>query len=132
MINTSKKRLACRIFEILLILSSVLLNRLSFKKMGVMRHMVYRSYVLQNAHAARYILVAIAIILILYLFLKFKFKIFSFEDILFVVFFIVSILALKKISISKYDHYHQSMIYLALSAIQLILIKAKSYIYKKS
>lgn len=132
MINTSKKRLACRIFEILLILSSVLLNRLSFKKMGVMRHMVYRSYVLQNAYAARYIVVAIAIILILYLFLKFKFKIFSFEDILFVVFFIVSILALKKISISKYDHYHQSMIYLALSAIQLILIKAKSYIYKKS
>lgn len=126
MINTSKKRLACRIFEILLILSSVLLNRLSFKKMGVMRHMVYRSYVLQNAHSARYILVAIAIILILYLFLKFKFKVFSFEDILFVVFFIVSILALKKISIFKYDHYHQSMIYLALSAIQLILIKAKS------
>ena len=126
MINTSKKRLACRIFEILLILISVLLNRLSFKKMGVMRHMVYRSYVLQNAHIARYILVAMAIILILYLFLKFKFKVFSFEDILFVVFFIVSILALKKISIFKYDHYHQSMIYLALSAIQLILIKAKS------
>lgn len=132
MINTSKKTLACRIFEILLILISVLLNRLSFKKMGVMRHMVYRSYVLQNAHIARYILVAMAIILILSLFLKFKFKGFSFEDILFVVFFIVSILALKKISLFKYDYYHQSMIYLVLSATELILIKAKSYIYKKS
>lgn len=132
MIGASKKRLACRIFEIFLILSSIILNRLSFKKMGVMRHMVYRSYVLQNSHIARYILTAMAIILILYLFLKFKFKGFSFEDILFVVFFIVSILALKKISISKYDHYHQSMIYLALSATELILIKAKSYIYKKS
>lgn len=132
MINTSKKRLACRIFEILLILISVLLNRLSFKKMGVMRHMVYRSYVLENAHIVRYILIAMAIVLILYLFLKFKFKVFSFEDVIFIVFFIVSILALKKISILKYDHYHQSMIYLALSAIQLILIKAKSYIYKKS
>lgn len=126
MINTSKKKLTCRIFEILLILSSVLLNRLSFKKMGVMRHMVYRSYVLQNAHAARYILVAIAIILILYLFLKFKFKVFSFEDILFIVFFIVSILALKKVSLFKYDYYHQSIAYLLLSATELILIKTKS------
>lgn len=126
MINTSKKRLACRIFEIILILSSILLNRLSFKKMGVMRHMVYRSYVLQNSHIARYILAAIAIILILYLFLKFKFKGFSFEDILFIVFFIVSILALKKISLFKYDYYHQSIAYLVLSATELILIKTKS------
>lgn len=126
MISDSKKRLAYRIFEIILILSSILLNRLSFKKMGVMRHMVYRSYVLQNSHIARYILAAIAIILILYLFLKFKFKGFSFEDILFIVFFIVSILALKKISLFKYDYYHQSIAYLLLSAIQLILIKMKS------
>ncbi len=126
MISDSKKRLACRIFEIILILSSILLNRLSFKKMGVMRHMVYRSYVLQNSHIARYILAAIAIILILYLFLKFKFKGFSFEDILFIVFFIVSILALKKISLFKYDYYHQSIAYLVLSATELILIKTKS------
>lgn len=126
MIGASKKRLACRIFEIILILSSILLNRLSFKKMGVMRHMVYRSYVLQNAHIVRYILSAMAIILILYLFLKFKFKGFSFEDILFIVFFIVSIWALKKISLFKYDYYHQSIAYLLLSAIQLILIKTKS------
>lgn len=126
MIGASKKKLACRIFEIILILSSILLNRLSFKKMGVMRHMVYRSYVLQNSHIARYILAAMAIILILYLFLKFKFKVFSFEDILFIVFFIVSILALKKIYLFKYDYYHQSIAYLVLSATELILIKTKS------
>lgn len=128
MISAKKKRLTCRIFEIILIFSSVLLNRLSFKKMGVMRHMVYKSYVLQNAHVVRYILVAMAIILILYLFLKFKFKfkVFSFEDILFIVFFIVSILAIKKISLFKYDYYHQSIAYLLLSATELILIKTKS------
>ncbi|WP_311564362.1 hypothetical protein [Peptoniphilus duerdenii] len=125
MIKFSKKRLICRIFEILLILGSVVLNRLSFKKMGVMRHMVYRSYVLENAHIFRYIMVAMAIILIIYLFLKFKFKVFSFEDVLFVAFFVVSILALTKSLVFKYDCYHQSMIYLVLSALQLILIKNK-------
>lgn len=125
MIKFSKKRLICRIFEILLILGSVVLNRLSFKKMGVMRHMVYRSYVLENAHIFRYIMVAMAIILIIYLFLKFKFKVFSFEDVLFVAFFVVSILAFTKSLVFKYDCYHQSMIYLVLSALQLILIKNK-------
>lgn len=125
MIKFSKKRLICRIFEILLILGSVVLNRLSFKKMGVMRHMVYRSYVLENAHIFRYIMVAMAIILIIYLFLKFKFKVFSFEDVLFVAFFVVSILALTKSLVFKYDCHHQSMIYLVLSALQLILIKNK-------
>lgn len=125
MIKFSKKRLICRIFEILLILGSVVLNRLSFKKMGVMRHMVYRSYVLENAGIFRYIMVAMAIILIIYLFLKFKFNVFSFEDVLFVAFFVVSILALTKSLVFKYDCYHQSMIYLVLSAIQLILIKNK-------
>lgn len=125
MTKFSKKRLICRIFEILLILGSVVLNRLSFKKMGVMRHMVYRSYVLENAHIFRYIMVAMAIILIIYLFLKFKFKVFSFEDVLFVAFFVVSILALTKSLVFKYDCYHQSMIYLVLSTLQLILIKNK-------
>lgn len=106
MIKFSKKRLICRIFEILLILGSVVLNRLSFKKMGVMRHMVYRSYVLENAGIFRYIMVAMAIILIIYLFLKFKFNVFSFEDVLFVAFFVVSILALTKSLVFKYDCYH--------------------------
>ncbi len=87
--------------------------------------MVYRSYVLENAHICRYIMVAMAIILIIYLFLKFKFKVFSFEDVLFVAFFVVSILALTKSLVFKYDCYHQSMIYLVLSALQLILIKNK-------
>lgn len=125
MTKFSKKRLTCRIFEIFLILGSVVLNRLSFKKMGVMRHMVYRSYVLENAGIFRYIMVAMAIILIIYLILKFKFKVFSFEDVLFVAFFIISILALNKTQIFKYDHYHQSIIYLVSSALQLILIKNK-------
>ena len=87
--------------------------------------MVYRSYVLENAGIFRYIMVAMAIILIIYLILKFKFKVFSFEDVLFVAFFIISILALNKTQIFKYDHYHQSIIYLVSSALQLILIKNK-------
>ena len=93
--------------------------------MGVMRHMVYRSYVFKNAHVSKYILLAMAIILGLYVLMKFAYKAFALEDVLFITFFTVSVLALNKMLFFKYDSYDQSMAYLALSALELILIKSQ-------
>lgn len=116
-----------RIFEIVLIFASIVLNRLSFKKMGVMRHLVYRNYVLESKGIGKFLPFLLLLIFVFYFVLKFLRKLkFRKSDFLFFVFFIVAILAFFRIAPFKYDYYYQMMTYSFLSILEIIILNIKA------
>lgn len=110
------------ILEIILIVSSVLLNRLSFKKMGLMRHLVFKNYMYDRSKIYFLILSLIILLIFIYVFYIFKYK-FKFKTLFFIIFLSITFLSLNKcIKIFKYDYYFQSFIFLTITFIEILKI----------
>lgn len=108
--------------EIILILASFLLNYLSFKKMGLMRHLMFKNYMYDKSNIYFTLTCILIVLICIYLFLSIRYK-FVIKNLIFVIFIVISFLSFNKfIPKFKFDFYFQSFIFLTISFIEILKI----------
>lgn len=117
------------ILEILLIISSISLNYLSFKKMGLMRHLIFKNYMYDKINI--YLILSILSIFLILIYLFFLIKCKTYLNFVFIFFIVLSFLSFNKIITKfKYDYYFQSFIFLTISFLEILKIIIKKFIIK--
>lgn len=107
--------------EGLILLGSIILNVLSKKKMGLMRHLTFRNYQLDQSPIKVILILLLFLFLALELFNIRKKKIKTARFAAFSAFFLLSLLLLAvKLPFFPYDFYYQSILFLLLAGLEMI------------
>ncbi|MDO5017980.1 MAG: hypothetical protein Q4E02_01635 [Lagierella massiliensis] len=115
------------IFQIILILTGIIFNYFSLKKMGLMRYLVYRNYELDKMNIKVYLwLILLAFIFAMFLIYKnkkFKVSIDLIFSVILVV--IIGLLFNQVLKRFKYDYYYQSFLFIIVSTLQILKLNKK-------
>lgn len=117
----NKSYIIFSVIQVLLIIVALVFNYFSLKKMGLMRHMVYRNYVLDGMNIKIYfwLIVAVLIFAVLLLQRGKKTKITSDHIFMFLLIVIIALLFNQLIPKFKYDYYYQGFLFTVIALLQI-------------
>lgn len=107
--------------QVLLIIVALVFNHFSVNKMGLMRHLVYRNYVLDGMNIKIYfwLIVAILIFALLLLQKNRRSKITSDHIFMFLLIVVIALLFNQLIPKFKYDYYYQGFLFTVIALLQI-------------
>lgn len=107
--------------QVLLIIVALVFNYFSVNKMGLMRHLVYRNYVLDGMNIKIYfwLIVAILIFALLLLQKNRRSKITSDHIFMFLLIVVIALLFNQLIPKFKYDYYYQGFLFTVIALFQI-------------
>ncbi|WP_300408843.1 hypothetical protein [Lagierella sp.] len=116
------------VLQLILIIVGFVFNYFSIKKMGLMRHLVYRNYVLDGLRIKVFLWLVLAALLFSYLLYRnrTKSKINADHVFLVILLIIVGLLFNQVIPRFKYDYYYQSFLFIVVAVLQLIKLSLKA------
>ena len=117
----NKSYIIISVIQVLLIVVALVFNYFSLNKMGLMRHMVYRNYVLDGMNIKIYfwLIVAILIFSVFLLQKGKKSKITSDHIFMFLLIVVIALLFNQLIPKFKYDYYYQGFLFTAIAVLQI-------------
>lgn len=117
----NKSYVIISVIQVLLIIVALVFNYFSVKKMGLMRHLVYRNYVLDGINIKIYFwLIVAALIFAVFLLQKGKkTKITSDHIFMFLLIVVIALLFNQLIPKFKYDYYYQGFLFTAIAVLQI-------------
>ena len=117
----NKSYVLISVIQVLLIIVALVFNYFSVKKMGLMRHLVYRNYVLDGMNIKIYfwLIVAILIFALLLLQKNRKSKITSDHIFMFLLIVLITLLFNQLIPKFKYDYYYQGFLFTIIGLLQI-------------
>lgn len=117
----NKSYVIISVIQVLLIIVALVFNYFSVKKMGLMRHLVYRNYVLDGMNIKIYfwLIVAILIFALLLLQKNRKSKITSDHIFMFLLIVLITLLFNQIIPKFKYDYYYQGFLFTIIGLLQI-------------
>ena len=123
----NKSYIIISVIQVLLIIVALVFNYFSLKKMGLMRHLVYRNYVLDDMNINIYfwLIVAALIFAVILLQKGKKFKLTSDHIFMFMLIVIITLLFNQLIPKFKYDYYYQGFLFTAIALLQIFKIDTR-------
>lgn len=109
------------VIQVLLIIAALVFNYFSLKKMGLMRHLVYRNYVLDGMNIKIYFWLIVAVLIFATILLQRgkKFKLTSDHIFMFLLIIVIALLFNQLIPKFKYDYYYQGFLFTAIALLQI-------------
>lgn len=107
--------------QVLLIIVALVFNYFSVNKMGLMRHLVYRNYVLDGMNIKIYFWLIVAVLIFATILLQRgkKFKLTSDHIFMFMLIVIITLLFNQLIPKFKYDYYYQGFLFTVIALLQI-------------
>lgn len=107
--------------QVLLIIAALVFNYFSVNKMGLMRHLVYRNYVLDGMNIKIYFWLIVAVLIFATILLQRgkKFKLTSDYIFMFMLIVIITLLFNQLIPKFKYDYYYQGFLFTVIALLQI-------------
>lgn len=117
----NKSYIIISVIQVLLIIVALVFNYFSLKKMGLMRHLVYRNYVLDGINIKIYFwLIVVILIFAVFLLQKGKkTKITSDHIFMFLLIVVIALLFNQLIPKFKYDYYYQGFLFTIIGLLQI-------------
>lgn len=117
----NKSYVIISVIQVLLIIVALVFNYFSVKKMGLMRHLVYRNYVLDGINIKIYFwLIVVILIFAVFLLQKGKkTKITSDHIFMFLLIVVIALLFNQLIPKFKYDYYYQGFLFTIIGLLQI-------------
>ena len=107
--------------QVLLIIAALVFNYFSVNKMGLMRHLVYRNYVLDGMNIKIYFWLIVAVLIFATILLQRgkKYKLTSDHIFMFMLIVIITLLFNQLIPKFKYDYYYQGFLFTVIALLQI-------------
>lgn len=117
----NKSYVIISVIQVLLIIVALVFNYFSVKKMGLMRHLVYRNYVLDGINIKIYFwLIVVILIFAVFLLQKGKkTKVTSDHIFMFLLIVVIALLFNQLIPKFKYDYYYQGFLFTIIGLLQI-------------
>lgn len=127
----NKPYIVISIIQIIMIVVGLVFNYFSLKKMGLMRHLIFRNYTFDKLNIKIFLWLILAALIFSYILYRSRNRgRFNSEDIFSLILFIVIGLMFNQvIGRFKYDYYYQSFLFIFIAVLQMIKL---SFNLKKS